>query len=187
MLVLVGTALVAATLFTGLVSLRPYHPTAVAALQEFPGYLAGLERGAYQVLRTEHVTGGQVLLYRWRAADDASGDTWHLARTYVTPVQHGLRRGWRAQASGATTFHAADTFVAAYAVGGNVRPLSSAFGLAQEGRHVRVQWADGRTDDLAIEDGNFLLSRPETVQVTRIELLDAEQDVLRAKDLFEAE
>lgn len=177
---------------------RPFHPTPLDALTEFPGQLTHADRyveESVEVLQEQEVAGGLVLLYRWQSPKSRETDTYCLATTFVTPEG----KGWRAQSSG---FHAirptelpsswapplfgceipADTFVAGYTVGGNITSLTTASGLSHRGDAVRIVWSDGQIDVVPLKAGSFLLARPETLKVQRIELLDANGHVLESEE-----
>jgi len=177
---------------------RPFHPTPLDALTEFPGKLTHADRyveESVEVLQEQEVAGGLVLLYRWQSPKSQETDTYCLATTFVTPEG----KGWRAQASGFHTIRpkelpsswepplfgceiAADTFVAGYTVGGNITSLTTASGLSHRGDAVHIVWSDGQIDVVPLKDGSFLLARPETLEVRRIELLDANGHVLESEE-----
>lgn len=160
--------------------IKPFHPTPLDALTEFPGYLSQADLGSARVLQQIEVAGGIVLLYRHLDRQDRFEGAEQLSVTFVTPEG----KGWRAQASGGCGIPSFGGFVACYAVGGNITPLTSAYGLSEEGSRIRIHWADGETHEVGLADnGSFLLSRPATVQVARIELLDETGQVLAIQDM----
>ena len=141
-------------------------------------YVAGSE----EVLQEQAVAGGQVLLYRWTAPQSKAGE-YCVGVTFVTPVQTLRGQSWRAQASNwlnklgecYTTFN---EFIAEYTpyIG-----QTTAFGVSGAGKHVRISWSDGQVNVVELQDGTFLLARPEDLQVTQFELLDANNNVLAVK------
>lgn len=177
---------------------RPFHPTPLDALTEFPGKLTHSDRyieESVEVLQEQEVAGGLVLLYRWQSAKSQETDTYSLATSFVTPEG----KGWRAQASGFHTIRSrelpsswepplfgceilADTFVAGYTVGGNITSLTTASGLSHRGDIVGIIWSDGQIDVMPLKAGSFLLARPETLKVQRIELVDANGRVLESEE-----
>jgi hypothetical protein len=160
--------------------IKPFHPTPLDALTEFPGYLSEADLGSVRALQQIEIAGGVVVLYRHLDHRDWFEGVEQLSVTFVTPEG----QGWRAQASGGCGIPASSGFVACYAVGGNITPLTSAYGLSQEGSQVRIYWADKKTHEVDLADnGSFLLSRPSSVQVRRIELLDENGRILAIKDL----
>lgn len=162
-----------------LAACRPYHSTPSDALREFPGYLENADPttlNAIHVLQQEDIAGGIVMLY---AVPTSTSDTYLLARTFLTQEISG---GWRAQASGNTFYTNTDAFIAAYTVGGNITPLTSAYGIGRMGAGVRIEWSDGQTTTASIQNGIFLQSRPETLQVKRIDLLDETGNVLASEE-----
>ena len=153
---------------------RPYHPTPFDALTEWPGKLEGADLTvleSVQVLKEEEVAGGLVILYSIPAKE--SGEN-ILASTFVMPEGSG----WQAQSSGWKDYSDADDFVTVYIAGGNITDLTAVSGISSEGEAVRVEWSDGRVDTAPIEGGSFILPRPETLTVRRVELLDGSGSVL---------
>ena len=160
--------------------IKPIHPTPLDALTEFPGYLTQADLGSARLLQQVQVAGGVVLLYRHLDRQDRFEGAEQLSVTFVTPEG----QGWRAQASGGCGIPSAGGFVVCYSVGGNITPLTSAYGLSEEGNRVRIHWTDQETHEVELADnGSFLLSRPVTVQVERFELLDETGQVLAIQDL----
>jgi len=158
--------------------LRPFHPTPLDALTEFPGYLSRADLGSVQVLQEREVAGGVVMLYRHTDRGGRLGGEGRLSVTFVTPAGGG----WRAQSSGSCGVSAADDWVACCAVGENVTDLTSAYGWGRRGSAVHVEWSDGQTDEVSLdESGTFLVSRPQTVPVRRIELLDENGEAIESR------
>jgi hypothetical protein len=178
-------AIVLSLLF--LTACRPYHPNPYDALTEFPGYLENAStftKSSARILRQQDVAEGIVILYRWQTPKSVERQHYCLATTFVTP--EGL--GWRAQSSGSVGVVSADCtlsetedFVAAYTLGGNSTKLSTAYGISKLGDRVRVEWADGVTMTAPVENNSFLLARPDTIHISRIEVLNVEGEVLRSK------
>ncbi len=180
-------AFLAISLALSACSRRPYHPTPLDALTELPGYLISTDyydRNSVQVLQQKAIAGGLVILYRWQTYESIKTNTYCLAVTFVTPEGDG----WRAQSSGFAgsenhrcTISRSDGFVAEYTIGGNITDLTTVFGLSDRGDNVRVEWSDGAVSIVPIQNGTFLESRPEILQVRRIQLLDAQGDVLMSR------
>lgn len=157
---------------------RPGPSTPFDALFEFPSTLEGADaalKNSVQVLAEEEVAGGLVILYSM-PSKETGGRT--LRRTFVTPEG----RGWRAQASGSIGYSDSDDFVAAQTVGGNITDLTTAYGISDKGDNVRIEWSDGQIDIVPIVDGVFLLSRPDTLAVRLVELLDSSGKVLESTE-----
>ena len=53
--------------------LRPFHPTALDALTEFPGYLSKADLASVQVLQEREIAGGLAILYRHADRDARLG------------------------------------------------------------------------------------------------------------------
>lgn len=172
-------------LLSGCAWFRPFHSTALDALTESPGELFNPDfyiPDSIIVLQQQAIASGQVLLYRWQSSASQEAGTYCLAATFVTPEGNG----WRAQSTGFVTNEyprqpplfgceiATDAFTPAYFVGGNITPLTTAYGLGPRGQTVRILWSDGQIDTVPLKDGAFLLACPETLVVQRIELLDSE-------------
>ena len=181
------TVLLASLLSTSACDCRSYFDTPLEALTERPGLCSfSLREGvpppppeSVEILQREEIAGGIVLIYRL-PLDGTTGD--HvLARTFVTHESGLLGSGWQAQSSCQVVFVDSDTFVAGWCPGGNVTALTTAYGITYGDETVRVEWSDGRIDTLAVQDGSFVQSRPVTLQVRRIELLDASGAVLQSK------
>ena len=139
-------------------------------------YVAGSE----EVLQEQAVAGGQVLLYRWKAPQSEAGE-YCVGVTFVIPVQTLRGRSWRAQASNRlggcyTTFNEFIAEDTPYIAG-----QTTAFGVSGAGKRVRITWSDGQVNMVELQDGTYLLARPEDVQVTQFELLDADDNVLAVK------
>lgn len=174
-------------------SSRPFHPTMVDALTEFPGKLVGADLStikSVQVLRQQTIAGGVSLLYRWQTSASAANGTYCLAATFVTPE----RGGWRAQSTGffdgdnqalkpACSFTNNNDFIAGYYPGGNVTDLTTVFGLSSQGSKVRILWSDGQISIAPIQNKAFLDARPKTLRVDRVDLLDVNNNVLKSKNL----
>lgn len=167
---------------------RSYHATPLDALTEFPGYLVSTDyydKDSVRVLQQKTVAGGLVILYRWQTHESVKTKTYCLAATFVTPAGNG----WRAQSSGfigsenhRCSISDSDGFVAEYTVGGNITDLTTVFGLSNRGSAVRIQWSDGTVSTTTLENGTFLEARPQTLQVRRIQLLDANGNILESKE-----
>jgi len=176
---------------------RPFHPTPLDALTEFPGHLVNPDayiEESVEILQEQEVAEGLVLLYRWKSPKSREEGTYCVAVTFVTPVTTLNGKGWRAQSSGSVGSFPrqpplwgcdvpSDEFIAAYTVGGNVTSLTSAYGLSHRGGFVRIVWSDGQVDVVPLQADSFLLPRSETLQVKRIELLDADGNVLASEEL----
>ncbi|MDW8324923.1 MAG: hypothetical protein RMK99_00015 [Anaerolineales bacterium] len=166
---------------------RPYHSNALDALTEYPGYLenaSAFTKSSVRILQQQDVTGGTVILYRWQTPKSVEKQQYCLAATFVASEGYG----WRAQSSGSVGVAPADCiiseaedFVAAYTVGGNSTPLSIAYGIARGSDTVRVEWSDGVIMSTPVENNSFLLTRPDTIHVRRIELLNVVGEVLESK------
>jgi hypothetical protein len=166
---------------------NPPQPTPIEALKYFPGQLLNPEwydTDSVEVLKEQEVAGGIALLYRWQSVDSQRGD-YCLATTFVTPKLWWRGRGWEAQSSGRIgdrcDIPLQDEFAATFTVGGNDTGLATAFGYSERGSHVHVAWSDGQIDVVPIEGSSFLLARPQTLQVTRIDLLDEQGRVLESR------
>lgn len=177
----------------GCTALRPFHPSPLEALTESPGELIHSDfylSDSVAVLQSYEVAGGQVLLYRWQNQASQAAHTYCLAATLVAPEGSG----WRAQSTGFVSNEyprrpplfgceiAVDDFLPSYFVGGNITPLTTAYGLSSAGVSVRITWSDGQIDEAPIKNGSFLLARPATLQVLRVELLDSQGQVLESED-----
>jgi hypothetical protein len=152
-----------------------FHATPLVALTEFPGYVNAQTVESVVVLQEEMVAGGLVLLYQFSDSAQPAGRTARhcLATTFVTQERNG---GWRAQSASKLGCGRLNEqgFSAMFTVGGNVTDLTTAYGWSQEGDRVRIEWSDGRVDLVPIVNNTFLLSRPETLQVNRFDLLPRE-------------
>jgi len=174
---------------------RPFHPTPLDALTEFPGYLVNPDMYVEEsvvVLQEQEIAGGLVLLYRWQSREARREGTYCIATTFVTPVITLKGKGWRAQSSGAIGSFPrqpplfgcdvpSDEFIAGYTVGGNITSLTTVFGLSNRGDAVRIVWSDRQVDVVSLQSGSLLLARPKTLQEERIELLDADGNILESK------
>jgi len=166
---------------------RPYHSNPIDALTEFPGYLenaSAFTKSSVRILRQQEVAGGIVILYRWQTPQAVEKQHYCLATTFVTPEGFG----WRAQSSGSVgvasancMISEAEDFVAAYTVGGNSTELSTVYGISKLGARVRVEWSDSVIMTAPVENHSFLLARPDTTHVSRIELLNVTGEVLESK------
>ena len=157
---------------------RPYHATPFDALTEWPGKLEGndaVQLKSVQVLAEEEVAGGRVILYSFPSEETGKN---LLVGTFVTPSGNG----WRAQSSGGTDYSSSDDFVASGIAGGNITALTTVFGISNKGNNVRIQWSDGQIDTVHIEEGAFILSRPETLAVQRVVLLDTGGEILETRE-----
>jgi hypothetical protein len=173
---------------------RPYHSTPLDALTEFPGALTAVKNSnirSTEILLQQQVAGGLNVLYRWQTPASQQRQTYCVAVTFVTPEGSG----WRAQSTGTFVNSAGQMsnatceytknhdFIAGYYPGGNIRPLTTAFGLSNQGDKVRIEWSDGKISVVPVQNGSFLDSRAEIVQVHRITLLDASGNTLNSHTL----
>lgn len=159
-------------------ALQPPQPTPLQALTVAPGMLPNtINLQTVQILQTQQVAGGTSVLYRWPGSQP---DRSCLAATFMTPE----RGGWRAQSSGGFGCDVRDdeSFAAGYTVGGNITPLTTAFGVANYGHRVEIEWSDGRTTTTNLVRNTFLLARPATVQAGCFRLLDRQGRVLATED-----
>jgi hypothetical protein len=157
---------------------RPFHPTPLDALTEFPGYLSQANLSLAEVLQQEKIAGGLVLLYRYPL--NLKEKNYSCATTFVTQEKNG---GWRAQSASRIGCHAtpASEFMAMYTVGGNITPLTTAYGLSHLGHQVRIEWSDGLVETVPLEDGTFLKSRPAILMIHKMELLNADGEVVETR------
>jgi hypothetical protein len=159
---------------------RPYHSTPFDALTETPGYLRKgdpLTLNSVEILQQKAIAEGVIMLYRWHKSKTGTDE---LATTFIG--REGS--GWRAQSSGSIAFSPFDDFVASYMVGGNITNLTTAYGFGRKGSSVRISWSDELVSLVPLQtNGSFVESRPATLQVRRIELLDASGNVLISRDL----
>jgi hypothetical protein len=173
-------------LLSGCAWWRPYHPTPLDALTEFPGYMNQDNLAFVELLQEENVAGGLVLLYRYPLYKPDTASNEHcVATTFVTEEQ---RNRWRSQSASkigcGENYPYAEGFMATYTVGGNITDLTTAYGFSNYGSQTRISWSDGVIDLVPIQNGTFLKSRPQTLQVRSIELLDVDGEVLENKTWF---
>lgn len=161
---------------------RPYHATATEALTEFPGYLTKESLNSVEILQQENVADGLVLLYRYPSLVSADSNEYCAATTFVTEEQNN---SWRSQSASqigcGENYPYIDGFMAMYTVGGNITDLTTAYGFSNRGNEVRIDWSDGLVEIVTLQNGAFLKSRPQILQVQRIELLDKNGEVLESK------
>jgi hypothetical protein len=161
-----------------LVACGPRHETPFDALSEFPGQLEGLDQTdmkSVTVHAEEPIAGGVVVIY---SLPGPNANERSLARTFVTQEQ----RGWQPQASGWLDYDPSEETVLAFSVGGNVTPLTTAYGLAGEGETAQISWSDGVVDTVPIVDGAFVLSRQETLTVEQIQIISRDGTLLNSRD-----
>ncbi len=157
---------------------RPYHATPFAALTEWPGYLENADEilmASVEVIKEESVAGGLVIIYSMPSEETGKKV---LVRTFVTPEG----RGWRPQASSSVEYSNSENFVVHSTNGGNITPVTTVYGLSRKGDTIRIEWGDGQIDIVPIVDGAFVLSRPATLTILKIELLDVNGTVLESKE-----
>lgn len=165
------------------------QPTKLAALRDFPGKLGSLSEKdiqTVQVLQQTMVADGVSILYYWKQSGEITSN---LAVTFLTPYCNG----WRAQSTGfiendkvlyLSDVISEDTpFTPAYYTGGNVRPLTTFYGISGKGAQVRVIWSDDLISYVAIQKGSFLQVRMTNVQVRQVDLLDREGNIIASENL----
>ncbi|MBI3242850.1 MAG: hypothetical protein HYZ49_11205 [Chloroflexi bacterium] len=166
----------------GCLGWRPYHSTSTEALTEFPGYLTKESLNSVEILQQENVADGLVLLYRYPSPVGTVSNGYCVATTFVTEEQNN---SWRSQSASrigcGENYPYIDDFMAMYTVGGNITDLTTAYGFSNRGDEVRIEWSDGLVDVVTLQNGAFLNSRPQILQVQRIELLDKNGEVLESK------
>jgi hypothetical protein len=176
-------ALIWLLVFTmGCLDRRPYHPTPIDALTEFPGYIHLAVTDSVEVLQSETIAGGHVILYRFplRSPYPAQA-SYCLATTFVTQERSG---SWRSQSASRIGCYDAplnsDRFAATYTIGGNVTDLTTVYGFSGKGSQVRIEWSDGLVDIVPFSNNTFLKSRPERLLVNQVALLDIDANVLES-------
>ncbi len=156
----------------------------IDALTEFPGYLNAENAHSFQLLARRELPRGDVLLYAFRGTRPEVEGMTCVATTFVSENEEGR---WRAQSSSnmgcRPDFPDPEEFILRHTAGGNITGLATVYGLTPAGETVRVRWADGEVTMAGIDDGHVLLSRPETVQPDRIEILDADGNVIHSKPI----
>jgi hypothetical protein len=145
-------------------------------LAAFPGFLNTAALDSAELLHQEPVADGVILLYRYQA-DEVNC----LATVFVAQFPNGSRQAQSASQldciqSGSSQ---GDSFQAAYSKSGR---FSTAYGLAAGGQQVLVEWSDGRSSLVTVQDGVFVQSRPGRLQVARFELLDTNGNLLAQRD-----
>jgi hypothetical protein len=132
-----------------------------------------------RLILEEKIVGGVVLLYVYPT--DSPGE--HiLTQAFVTQEKGTGPTLWFPATISCGVYTETQVFFPTYTVGGSNGP-STAFGISKKGNEVRIEWSDGQVDVIPVENGAFLQSRQETVWVQRVELLDAEGDVLESQVL----
>jgi hypothetical protein len=137
------------------------EPTATP-LTDFPGFLPPAALDSAELLHQEPVADGVIMLYRYQSAETPC-----LATVFVAQFANGSRQ---AQSANQLECEPADAFPAAYSKNGR---FTTAYGLANGGQQVLVEWSDGRSSLVSVQDGVFIQSRAGRLQVTRFELLAA--------------
>ena len=106
---------------------RPFHPTPLDALTEFPGHLVNRDmyvEESVEVLQEQEVAGGLALLYRWQSPESQTEGTYCAGTTFVTPVVTLKGKGWRARSSGSV---------------GNLLPLDVIFQPMNSWQHIPLE------------------------------------------------
>lgn len=178
-----------------------YNPSPLDALTEWPGWLSADDHGADKIWHQQSVAGGIVYLYYHPLHTAQGADATCVSTTFVAPVkwhgwraQSGSRLGcWMPDSaeaaftpnqifSGAAvaeyhpgwfTQQPSNGFISSFTVGGNITPLTVAYGLAASGQYVLIEWADGEVSRALVTNGTFLHARPVTTMVTRMSLIDS--------------
>lgn len=183
-------------LITGCV--RPFHPTPLDALTEFPGQLEDREEyveESVEVLQEREVAGGMVLLYRWQSPQSQNAGTYCMADTFVRPCLTLRGRGWQPgtsmllhqknEVSGEEKCSIpADAFVVGYIVrdDNQTSRFTTVSGFSQHGVSVSIVWSDGQEDSAPLENSSFLIIRSGEHELRRIELLDADGSVIATEE-----
>jgi hypothetical protein len=140
-------------------------------LAAFPGFLTPAALDSAELLHQEPVADGVILLYRYQ------GDQGNcLATVFKAQLPNG---GRQPQSASQLDCRQGETFQAAYSKSGR---FATAYGLAIGGQQVLVEWSDGRSSLVTVQDGVFVQSRPGRLHVTRFELLDANGNLLAQHD-----
>lgn len=164
-------------------STSPYAATESFALKEWPGGLSDEHFDSYQLLLEQEISEGKVLFYA-HGSNQAPTNSLCATVTFLTPTY----RGWTAQASGNPLGCRADypnpkEFLAAYTIGGNVTPISSVFGFVHHGETLQIVWSDDVVSKTPVQNGYFLFARPVNLSPKRVELLDANGNILEVKEM----
>lgn len=152
---------------------QPAVTPAAEPLAAFPGFLTTAALDSAELLHQETVADGMILLYRYVPAANESPC---LATVFVAQFTNGSRQ---AQSASQLNCEQNGGFEAAYSKSGR---FSTAYGVAAGGQQVLVEWSDGRSSLVTVEDGVFVQSRPGRLQVTRFELMDGNGNLLAERD-----
>ena len=172
--------LIVLLLFTACQSQEPAPPPTLEAAASTVSQLENIALNDIDVLQQRAYGSGRVLLYSW----SNSGGATCLATTYLTP----LNNEWEAHDTLTTGCFNEDEFTAAYTGNSLVDApfgpprYTTVYGLSPAGRAVRIVWSDGQVNHVPLQNSSFLEMRSGRWHVERIELLDANNDLLLAED-----
>lgn len=168
---------------------RNLYDTEIEALQNFPGYLNDQNAASLAILSRVDIPAGEatgeypgaVLLYTYEGIRSNEQGQTCLAVTFLS--QRNVH--WRAESSGKLGCDAAyarpQTISLSYLIGGNIRDLTTVFGLAPGAHSAHVQWADGLETRAPIVDGALLLARTESIAPHTVRLEDAAGNALHTE------
>ncbi len=189
---------------------RLFNATPLYALAEWPGHLPQKDIDEAYVWQQQEISGGIVYLYYYPLRlPETPPNSYCVGATFVAPDKSGSWRSqsgnklgcWQVEAgfdrltpsqitSGkvypvSLPHHAPGTpssfFMATVLPGGNITPLTVAYGLAQQGQRVRIQWADGLVTYAGIHNGTFIDANPTFAQVSSVDLIDENGRILASK------
>lgn len=155
-------------------------PPTLQAAVEGSEFLTNMDPNDIEVLQEQAVGGGRLMLYRWlNEADETC-----VATTYLTTIN----RVWQTHDTITATCRPAGDFMAAHSGNSHIdAPFGPprqtvVFGTSEIGRAVRVVWVDGQVSHIPLENGAFLDARSGRWGVERVELLDAQNNIILTED-----
>lgn len=157
-------------------------PTPEAAAISESDFAADLGFNEIEILQNQVAGSGKMVLYRWQnGADEAC-----VATAYLTQ----LNGRWQTHTT-ATTDCSSDTHIIAAYTGNSVIQsefgaprMTAVYGITDEpfAHAVQIVWSDGQVSRLPLEDGAFLAVRQHKLVVERIEVFDANNNLLFIED-----
>lgn len=151
--------------------------------------VGALSRGEYvassvEITQQRNVSGGRVVLYRWKRPHPVTVDEFCGAISLVTPILTLKGNSWLVRATYSITKSPLDSFGCLPQWSGLVTNTaviegeSVAFGFASSGSTIRIFWSDGRNSQIPVINQSFLEIREGTAHAVRFELLDSAGNIL---------
>ena len=155
-------------------------PATLVAIANDTSLLTHAELPGVKTLQERPFGTGQIALYSWQNDQGATC----LVAAYLTTISGQ----WQTHDTAAMDCQQTDSLVAAYTGNSYIEaPFgpprhTMVYGRSNQGSAVRIVWSDGMVSHVPLQNGAFLEARDGKLPVEKIELLDANNNVIQLED-----